>query len=86
MSAERPNKIACLIPLTLDQVGAYSADLAVLFQNTDTLRTYISIKQLKTFRISGRAIIWRLRDIYAQSGGRFYVVSERPGRTLICAF
>lgn len=97
MSEKPQSKIVWLMPARLSVAVVFSAELIAWLRKDTTRRTYLLFRDEqgkslltglpKTLRIPGAmAIISKLRDIYGPSGARFSVLSERPGRVVICAW
>jgi hypothetical protein len=96
MTSEKPlNKTACLIRTRLTVAAVYDVALMKWLQNDTTRRTYLlfrdEVNQILglplTQRIpSAQGIISKLRDIYGPKGALFSVLSEKPGRVVICAW
>lgn len=95
MSEKPPNKIAWLMPARLSVAAVKDVALLTWLRNDTTRRTYLLFRdQVETVlglpltrRIpSAQDIISKLRDIYGPSGAAFSVLSEKPGRVVICAW
>lgn len=95
MSEKPQNKIAWLIPAKSIVVAVEDVGLLTWLRSDITRRTYLLFRDEAssvlglplTRRIPGaQDIISKLRGIYGPKGARFSVLSEKPGRVVICAW
>jgi hypothetical protein len=95
MTSEKPpNKIAWLMPAKLQVVAVLDVVLMKWLQSDTTRRTYLLFRDrvetvmgipLTQRTPSAQVIISKLRDTLGPIGARFSVLSEKPGRVVICA-
>jgi hypothetical protein len=83
MCARPQSKIAWLIRATLLTAVAEDVALTKWLQSDTTRPTYLLFRKAG---MSPQVIISKLRGIYGPRGVHFSVLSEKPGRLVICAW
>ena len=84
MMCERPlSKIVWLTRARLEMAVVLDARLVASLRTDPTRPIYLLFREAQ---MRPQVIISKLRDIYGPSGVRFSVLSEKPGRLVICAW
>jgi hypothetical protein len=89
MQSGKPDpKIVWTMKVPLGPVSAFNAALGKWLSDIATPRTYLFLRSpcpVSGERMSNQGIISKLRGTYGHLGVHFSVISEKPGRMLICA-